>query len=430
MAEHAKEQRQEFPTTWWSLIGQALADETIVRAVALQRLVLRYRPPLRAHLVLHKRLDDDLADDLLQGFITDKILEQYLLRHADADKGKFRALLVRALENYCIDWMRARRVEPLSGLSAVLDEAPADSSGGADMFDIAWAQQLLEEVLAAMKADCDANGQADIWGVFEHRLLVPLFEGVEPLGYDEVCARFGFGSPERASNALITAKRKFQRAFDRVAAWYRHDGEQAEDVLRELIDTLSRVGPLEWRRVPAARAGDHPSEPEFSEHLDDSHPARIARLLELPPEANSLWLHTDLGGLMRHLLGQRLSDLELDIAGAPTDSAGAVHATIVTLADLCRHSQPPIEMLEAVKRYGRSRVRRSAALPDEIASALYFASIAAALVRHGKRISTSSDELLRYGFQRLLDRPWIETPLRELLEDAISRLDPEREDSA
>lgn len=428
MAEAAKEPPQDFPTTWWALIGEALADETAVRTVALQQLVLRYRPPLRAHLVLCKRLNEDLADDLLQGFITEKMLELYLLRHADREKGRFRSLLVRALENYCIDCMRARGMQPITGLAAVLDDFQVDPRIGADTFDIAWAQQLLEEVLASMKADCAANGQADVWGVFEHRLLVPLLEGAEPLGYDEVCVRFGFGSPERASNALVTAKRKFQRAFERVAVWYRHDGERTEDVLRELIDTLSRAGPLEWRQVPAARLGDHSSAPGSSEHLDDSQPARIARLLELPPDANSLWLQTDWGGLMRHLLGQRLSGLELDFAGTEMVSTDEA---IVTLADLYRHPHPPLELLEAVKLYGRSRVRRpNAALPDEIASALYFGSIAAALVRHGKRISTSSDELLRYGFQRVLDRPWIETPLRELLTEGISRLEPLREDCA
>src|SRR5690606_13798174 len=52
--EAEKQPPQEFPTTRWTLLRQAIADGTTVRAVALEELVLRYRPPLRAHLVLRK----------------------------------------------------------------------------------------------------------------------------------------------------------------------------------------------------------------------------------------------------------------------------------------------------------------------------------------------------------------------------------------
>ena len=40
--------RAEFPSTWWSLIDCALVDGTTVRHDALNSLVRRYTPPLRA----------------------------------------------------------------------------------------------------------------------------------------------------------------------------------------------------------------------------------------------------------------------------------------------------------------------------------------------------------------------------------------------
>jgi hypothetical protein len=424
MPEAGKQPPQEFPTTRWTLIRQALADGTTVRTVALEELVLRYRPPLRAHLILRKRLDEELAEELLQGFITEKILEQYLLRHADHDKGRFRSLLVRSLGNYYLDWIRAQAVQPVAGMDAILDEAPADSEGVSAAFDIAWARQLLDEVLTAMRTDCEVGGQSEIWGVFECRLLVPLYEQSEPLTYEEVCQRFGFASPEQASNALVTAKRKFQRTFERVAARYQHNGEEAEDILRELTGILSRAGPLEWRQAPAAGTGDRQTAKDCVQNLDDSQPARMVRLLKLPPDVDELWLHADLRGIMRHQLSQLLSDLEINVAGGFAKFADVATATpLLTLADLYSHPRPPLELLEAVKRYGRKRVHRpGVTLPDEIASALYFASIAAAIVRHDRRISTSDDELLRYGFERLLERPWIETPLRELFQLGLARL--------
>ncbi len=381
-------------------------------------------------MILRKRLDEEFADELLQGFITEKILEQYLLRHADRDKGKFRSLLVRSLGNYYTDWLRARALQPAAGMDAILADAPANFEHVSAAFDVAWARQLLDEVLAAMRTDCEAGGQAEIWGVFECRLLAPLYERSEPVTYEEVCQRFGFASPEQASNALVTAKRKFQRAFEKVAALYQHDGEEAEDVLRELIGILSRAGPLEWRQAQAAGAADGSSGPASEHALDDSQATHMVRLLELPPDADVLWPAEDLGGLMRHQLAQQLADLDLKLARDGTDlpPAGAESVTLVTLGDLFSHPAPPLELLEAVKRYGRKRAHQpDSALPSDVASALYFASIAAALVRNDRRISTSYDELLRYGFERLLERPWIESPLRELFETALTAIGPRNE---
>lgn len=418
----------EFPTTWWTLIDRALADGTTVRTHALDELVCRYLPPLRAHLVLRKRLAGELADDLLQGFVSEKFLAQYLLRHADRSKGKFRSLLVRSLENYYLDWVRDPDNQPHGGTDALADAAVAAAEIDADIFDAAWAQQLLDEVLAAMRADCQASKQEAIWGVFECRLLVPAREDAAVPSYEDLCERFGFAAPEQASNALVTAKRKFQKVFARVAVRYQHDDEEAEDVLRELSAILSRVGPLDWRQVPAASG--RPSDGSLSSHdaLEDSHPTTWTRLLNLGPvDADALWRAEDLAGMMRHQLNLRLADLDLKVA--PEEFAAASREVgsepLLTLGDLLAHKQPPLVLLEAVKRYGRKRVHRDdRGLPGEIASALYFASIAAALVRQGQRITSSDDEMLRFGFKRVLERPWIGSPLRELFEGALAQIGP------
>jgi hypothetical protein len=421
MPEVTKDQGHEFPTTWWTLIDQALADGTTMRTEALEQLVLRYVPPLRAHLVLRKRVHAELADELLQAFVTEKIVAQYLLRHADRTQGKFRSLLVRSLENFYADSLRGGAARRVTGRAAAMEEAAIPPDPQADIFDIAWARQLLDEVLSAMKEDCDANRQANIWGVFQCRLLAPVYEAVEPIPYEEVCRRFDFASPEQASNALMTAKRKFQRAFECVAAQYRHDGEQSEDILRELIDILSRAGPLEWQQVASASLRADSTGSSSSGQFADLQPTDVARILGHTAGADELWRPEDLGGLLRHQLAQRLADLDLPVRNCP-----ATNAPLVTLSDLFRHPAPPVELLEALKRYGRKHVHRpDARLPDELASALYFASIAAALVRHGQRISKSDDELLRFGFERMLEREWIEKPLRTLFKDGIARLGPQ-----
>ena len=92
-------QPRTFPTTDWSW----------VHGKALDNLLQQYRSALRAHLVFRMRVDRNRADDLVQGFIAEKILQRDLLAQADPAKGKFRALLVKSLERYTIDQFRKDR---------------------------------------------------------------------------------------------------------------------------------------------------------------------------------------------------------------------------------------------------------------------------------------------------------------------------------
>src|SRR4051794_26649820 len=65
----------EFPTTRWTGVAIAGHQDTAGR-VALGELLVRYAAPLRAHLVLQKCLQADQAEDLLQAFIADRVLEK------------------------------------------------------------------------------------------------------------------------------------------------------------------------------------------------------------------------------------------------------------------------------------------------------------------------------------------------------------------
>ena len=68
-----------FPSTHWSLIARTRRVDPLEKRQALGELFTRYWPALKAHLVARKGLDPDGADDLLQGFVTSKILEQGVL---------------------------------------------------------------------------------------------------------------------------------------------------------------------------------------------------------------------------------------------------------------------------------------------------------------------------------------------------------------
>ncbi|MBL9122813.1 MAG: sigma-70 family RNA polymerase sigma factor, partial [Planctomycetaceae bacterium] len=285
-----------FDTTQWSAVFRAQSAQSTAGRQALADLVQRYYPALRVHLLRKRWLDEHRVNDLLQGFVADKLLEKRLVDRADPSKGKFRALLVRALENYVIDQLR--------GDPPPAAEFKADPLDGTETnaFDVAWARSLLTDTLDRMRQECSGKQRAPIWEVFDCRLLQPTRQGVEPTPYDELVRRFGFESPDQASNALVTAKRTFNRIFAQVAAGYLADDEQPEDLVAELLTTLHRSGPLEWQgsdgTAPAAEV------PEAHRELDDTSPRLLAAMIDSPPDADSLWTSADLGDYLRHLLAQ------------------------------------------------------------------------------------------------------------------------------
>jgi len=235
-----------FPTTDWSLVGHAGDELDGRRRAALDELLRRYWPALKAHLVIARRIDPHDADDLLQSFIADKVLERNLVGVAEPAKGRFRGLLVAALDHYAANELRRRSSRKRAAERAVSLEAHDQDCRWAavappdQVFDVMWARQLLHEVAARMKTECLAAGRESWWGVFESRVLAPALEGTAPLGYEELVARFGFPSPVQASNALMTAKRMFARLLRATVAEYALDSEDIDTEIRDLERIVSQ----------------------------------------------------------------------------------------------------------------------------------------------------------------------------------------------
>ena len=109
-------------------------------------------------------------------------------------------------------------------------------------FDIAWARQVLARAIDQMRAECVRSDRADLWGVFECRILGPLLDGTEPLEYQALVERFGLASPAQASNVLMTGKRMFARSLRSVVAEYERDESEIDAEIADLRKILSRAG--------------------------------------------------------------------------------------------------------------------------------------------------------------------------------------------
>jgi hypothetical protein len=236
-----------YPTTIWTEIGRAGQPSGAGDSIAaLERLLQKYYRPLQTHLAGHFRVDEDQAADWLQEFICRKVLLGELLAAASRDRGRFRTFLLNALDNFVVSELRRQNAQircPTGGLVSIDEagavEVPTPQSPKPVNGDLEWGRTVLSEVFTRMEAECRTKERSDRWGVFKARLLDPMLDGAETPSYDDLVARFGFRSPAEASNALITAKRQFDRILHEVVGEYAGKGADLEAAIVELRCALS-----------------------------------------------------------------------------------------------------------------------------------------------------------------------------------------------
>lgn len=231
-----------FPSTRWTLIERAASSDPKTGSSALSEIVRLYAPALRAHLLQITGRDEHRAEDLLQGFLADKVLEQRLIGFADPARGKFRTFLLTALDRYVIDTYRhdtarkrmpAGTVEQIEAqIESLAQPDSTDSSRAA--FDVAFAREVVDETLATMRHQCEVSNRSDLWDVFEVRYLKPAMENVPPEPHESIASRLKLESPHQAGNLLITAKRMFTRMFKGVVSRYALDESEVRDEVSEL----------------------------------------------------------------------------------------------------------------------------------------------------------------------------------------------------
>lgn len=236
-----------WPSTHWTQLGVVAEGSETERAEALDRLVPRYRPALLAHLRCKFKLPQWPAEDVLQSFFAERIVAKNILALAARDRGRFRNFLLRSLDNFVLNYLRAERAlqrlppggftswEEMDGWEpAVAGEHPSAA------FEAAWALQVMEQARDRMREECWQSGREDIWEVFFGRILGPLLEQTEVLPYEALVARFGYRDPDQAGNILITGKRTFLRCLRAVVREYAGGESEVEEEIRDLVTILSR----------------------------------------------------------------------------------------------------------------------------------------------------------------------------------------------
>lgn len=234
------------PPTLWTAVARAGDRAGDTWALALESITQLYRPVLVRHVISRLQVSPDRAEDFVQSFLLEKVLNQNILRQASPQKGRFRSFLLKVFSNFVRDLMRqqqARKRQPSSPEAARLDDLPELPSGEtllSDSFDVLWARQVLAQTVERMRSECLAKERRALWGVMETRILGPVFGDAPLMPYEELVAKFGLRSPSEASNLLITAKRMFARVLREVVSETVTDEREVESEIQELKRILAK----------------------------------------------------------------------------------------------------------------------------------------------------------------------------------------------
>jgi RNA polymerase sigma-70 factor (ECF subfamily) len=240
---------EAFLTTHWSIFeGSDSADEADSRALT-GLLLNRYWKPVYCYLRRHG-YDNEQAKDLTQSFFHEVVLERDLVDKADPAKGRFRSFLLMALNRYLANVRKSQerqRRTPKGGLvSLEIVEPPelsqlVDKSNPEDCFNLAWVSGFLEQSLQDVESRCREDGTIVYWHVFCDRVLEPIMNRADPASLKDICVKYGIDDEAKASNMIVTVKRRFQTVLREHVRKSVVSDQQAVEELEELRRFFPRI---------------------------------------------------------------------------------------------------------------------------------------------------------------------------------------------
>jgi len=241
---------EAFETTHWTQILRARTLDEGRRRNVLDALLRRYWKPAYCYL-RRKGHDNETAKDLTQGFFQEVVLGRKLVSKAERERGRFRTLLLTALDHYVTSVHRAKVAQkrrPAAGLVSLegTDDhqppEPAQSASPVEAFNHAWATALLDQALAELETDCLDSGKQAHWQVFVAKVVGPIRDGAEPPPLQELCEALGIQSEVAASNMIVTVKRRFRSILRRIVRSFVESDAEVDEEIGDLMTMLSEKG--------------------------------------------------------------------------------------------------------------------------------------------------------------------------------------------
>jgi RNA polymerase sigma factor (sigma-70 family) len=246
--EEAGEPR-EFVTTRWSLILSAanLGSEEQKARDALAELCRTYWRPIFSFVRARGYSIEDAQDFTQDFFVT--ILRNNWLQHADRNRGRFRSLLLRSLQNFLInaaektsarkrggdvdfvswdDWM-AEAPSQLSLPVQALESLPPER-----IFDLSWATTVVEHALQRLREECESRGKLWLFQVLSSHLT----DEREELSYANLAAELGMAE-STVKKQLHNIRQRYRSLLRAEVAQTVDDPADVDDEIRYLCAALA-----------------------------------------------------------------------------------------------------------------------------------------------------------------------------------------------
>ena len=241
-----------FVTTRWSLIlasadTQAEGDEA---AKALAELCRTYWRPVYGYICRWGHNVTD-AQDLTQGFFL-KILQGDLIQRADPERGRFRTLLLRALQQFLIDahvresaQKRGGGVEFISW-EELREMPPSDIDGNPQsqepwaaerLFDIRWAATVVEQAQWKLGEECERSGRRRVFDLVRGYLAAERSD----ISYANVARQLGV-TEATVKRLLHRLRQRYRELLREEVAQTVARPEEIDDELRYLCSALTAEG--------------------------------------------------------------------------------------------------------------------------------------------------------------------------------------------
>src|ERR1017187_1595919 len=230
-----------FPTTQWSVVLGAGADNEAVAAAALERLCSRYWQPVYVF-VRWRGSNPHEAEDLTQTFFA-FLLEKETLKKVDKEKGKFRSFLLAALTNFLANQWDKRKALKRGGQRQIisLDDTAEiafnkellDHQSPDKIFERQWAMTMVANVLARLKKEYVEGGKELLFAKLEPELTRESSTKLYSVWADEL------GLSENALQvALHRLRRRFGELLRSEIAHTLSSPEEVHDEIRHLFAAI------------------------------------------------------------------------------------------------------------------------------------------------------------------------------------------------
>ena len=240
---------REFVTTRWSLILSAAhfgSEEQRVRD-ALAELCRTYWRPIFSF-VRGRGYSIEDAQDLTQDFFV-TILKNDWLQHADRNRGRFRSLLLRSLQNFLINAAEKSHARKRGGEAEFISwddwmaEAPAqlsipvqalDSLPPERIFDLTWATTVVEHALQRLREECESKGKLWLFQAISSHLT----DERDEVSYAKLSAELGMAETA-VKKQLHNMRQRYRSLLRDEVSQTVEDPADVDDEIRYLCASLA-----------------------------------------------------------------------------------------------------------------------------------------------------------------------------------------------